>query len=76
MFFVGANLLDTLSGSVLASCKGSAEAAAISDDFWCGKCRKFFDQCVEVAATVGVVVVDGLFKPKITLKCCKREHTF
>lgn len=43
---------------------------------WCYKCRKFFNNCKEVAAEHGIVVVDGLYSTKITLKCEKREHQF
>lgn len=45
-------------------------------DCWCYKCKKFYDSCQEVASTVGIVVVEGLYSNKITLMCEKRRHTF
>lgn len=47
----------------------------ISNDDWCYKCRKFFENCKEVAQRVGIVVVDGLYQTRITLQCEKKKHT-
>lgn len=43
---------------------------------WCYKCKKFFENCKEVAARVGISVVEGLYQPKITLQCAKKNHVF
>ena len=57
--------------------KNSVFEAATSDDCsWCYKCNKFYQQCEEVAASAGLVVVDGLYSSKINLVCLKRNHTF
>jgi hypothetical protein len=48
----------------------SVNEAATSDDcIWCYRCKKFYQQCEEVAATVGIDVVDGLYSNKINLRC-------
>lgn len=60
-FFVGANLIDTIPSSILLTAKNSANTAAISDDCWCYKCKKFYETCQEVAAQVGLSVVEGIY---------------
>jgi hypothetical protein len=63
-FFIAAETLETMT-------------VAFTDDVndeWCYKCRKFYDCCSEVAATVGLVVVDGLYQTKIKLQCEKKKH--
>jgi hypothetical protein len=41
---------------------------------WCYKCKRFFENCKEVAQKVGIVVVEGLYQTKITLLCEKKNH--
>jgi hypothetical protein len=41
--------------------KNGDTITTISNDDWCYKCRKFFENCQEVASKVGIVVVEGLF---------------
>ena len=48
----------------------------VDPESWCYKCKKFFETCKEVAAANGLVVVEGLFSSKITLRCEKTRHTF
>ena len=45
-----------------------------SDEAWCYKCRKFFDSCKVAAKETLIMVIDGLFKEKITMKCEARGH--
>lgn len=47
-----------------------------NNEEWCYKCKKFYNTCKEVAAQHSIVVVDGLYGAKITLKCEKRGHQF
>jgi len=47
-----------------------------SDCCWCYKCKKFFETCQEVASTVGIIVLEGLYSNKITLMCEKKHHAF
>lgn len=54
----------------------SAATSMMKHEEWCYKCRKFYNTCKEVAAQHDIIVVDGLYGSKITLKCDKRHHQF
>ena len=54
----------------------SPKIISATNDDWCYKCRKFFNTCKEVAALNGIMVVEGLYNSKITLKCEKKHHSF
>jgi hypothetical protein len=70
-FFMSVDFLDTLNIEGIHM-KGSRATS----DCWCYKCKKFFDTCKEVASTVGIVVLEGLYQNKISMMCDKKHHTF
>lgn len=59
-----------------AKAAATSTSSCWSHSCWCYKCKKFYDNCIEVAARVGIVVVDGLYSKKITLKCHRKHHEF
>ena len=39
------------------------------DQDWCHKCKKFFTNCQVFAAKNDILILEGLYEPKITLMC-------
>lgn len=57
------------------SIPATADEAACCEQ-WCYKCKKFYETCTEVAKANGLQVVEGLFTPKIILRCEHSAHSF
>jgi hypothetical protein len=53
-----------------------AKGPRSSTGCWCYKCKKFYDSCKDVATSVGITVLDGLYAIKITMMCDRKHHTF